>query len=181
MKMKKITKNTLISSSPFNFISHFCNNIWLAFFALVIIISACDNPDLTKFKTPLTNDTFGTKSIYTISLIIRTELLNSVPSYNFTKDLIGCYNDGITGKTIASSYFNFRLPGATIKLPDSVAVTVKSVILTLRLAGLGNYFGNITEKQTLRIFKLTQKLKFDSAYNSTSKADFDPIPVGEWT
>jgi hypothetical protein len=177
MKMMKITKNTLISSSPFKYISHFYNNIWLAVFALVITISACDNPDLTNFKTTLTNDTFGTR-VDIISLIIRTKKMDPVPSYNFTKDLIGCYHDGITGTTVASSFFNFRLPSATIKLPTTV--NVNSVILTLRYAGKGNYFGNITEQQTFNIYELTQKLKLDSAYYSSNKPAYNQNPIGVW-
>ena len=177
--MKKIIKNTLTSSSPSNFISLFFNNIWLACLALIITISACDNPDVNNFKTPLTNDTFGTRSVDTLSLILRTELLDSVPSYNFTEDIIGCYRDGITGKTVASSYFSLRLPSATIKLP--VTVKVNSVILNIRYAGLTNYFGNITERQTFYIYEVTEKLIYDSIYYSTHNAACDPSPIGIWT
>lgn len=181
MKMKKMLKNTLISSSLFKYLSRFKNYFWLAFFVLLFSISACDKPDQTNFRTPLTNDTFGTHSIDTLSLIIRTELMDSVPSSNFTKDIIGCYKDGITGKAVASAYFNFRLPSATIKLPTDTAIIVKSVTLTLRYAGLGNYFGNLTENQTFNVFELTQKLKYDSIVYSTHKASYNQNAIGEWT
>jgi hypothetical protein len=176
--MKKITLNTLISSSLSKYLSHNRIYFWLGIFAFLITISACDNPDLNSFKTPLVNDTFGTKSVDTFSLIIRTELIDSIPSYNFTQDLIGCYKDGITGKTIASTYFNFRLPSATIKLPTSI--NINSVTLNLRYSGLTNYFGNITERQSFNIYEISQKLKSDSIYYSTYKPAYS-TSVGKWS
>lgn len=179
MKMKKIIKNTLISSRPFRFLSRFPNYLWLAFISLVIIISACDNPDLNNFKTPLVVDTFGTKSVDTFSFIVRTKLMDSIPSYSFTKDLIGCYNDLIVGKVVASAYVSFRLPSYSVKFPANTIHD--SAVLTIRYSGVNDYFGNILEPQTFRIFEVTEKLKYDSHYYSTSKPAINQLPIGEWT
>lgn len=177
--MNKIIKNTLTSSRHSEFSEHFAAFFGLLCLLLLISFSSCDNPDLNNFKTPLSVDTFGTKSTDTFSLVVRTRAIDSIPSYNFTKDLIGCYNDMITGKVVASAYISFRLPSYTVKFP--AAAIYDSVVLTIKYSGNTDYFGNILEPQTLRIYELTEKLKYDSHYYSTSKPAINQIPIGVWT
>ena len=180
MTMNKIIKNTLISSRPFNILSCFPTYVWLAFISLVISLSACDNPDLNNFKTPLGLDTFGTKSIYVDTIIARTKLMAPLKSLDYTKDLIGCYNNDFNvGKAVASAYINFRLPSYTVKFP--AGAKCNSITLTLKYSDSAGYFGNINEEQTWQVFEVTEKLKYDSLYNSNSKPIVNNTPIGSWT
>jgi hypothetical protein len=87
--------------------------------------------------------------------------------------LAGAYSDPLIGKTAAESYTRLRLATEFVELP---AATADSGFLYLHYS---YYYGNITQSQTLNVYKLTSTISSDVTYFSNSAGiNYDPTPIG---
>jgi hypothetical protein len=122
-----------------------------------------------------------TNTFFTDTLTIKSEVIlinDSINTTNVTVDtscfmMAGAYLDPYLGPVAAEAYTRLHLVVEHIELP---AATADSAYLYLRYRV---FYGDTTVTQTLNIYKLTEIIKPDTIYYSSSRAlSYDPTPVG---
>jgi hypothetical protein len=127
---------------------------------------------------------FPTNTFFTDTLTIKSEVIlinDSIRTTNVVSDtnfimLAGSYLDPYLGPVAAETYTRLHLVEEHVELP---AATADSAFLYLRYH---YFYGDSTFLQTLNIYKMTEIIKPDTIYYSSSPGlSYDPTPVGSIT
>ncbi len=141
-----------------------------AFYLLLAVLFACNDPDIIGLDLPgsarftITNDTTTNFTIKTIS----EDSLRSDESQNL---LLGQVNDPIFGENKGSFCTQMLLPNNNINAIDGIEVD--SVFLTYSIS---DHYGDLNESEDLEInvYRLSEDIYKDSNYYSDTSFNYDP-------
>jgi hypothetical protein len=144
-------------------------------FAALSLWTACKEP--TPFGADLLGDQFADYA-FTDTITLRCTV--QVEDSSLTSDrgstaayfLCGELNDPIFGKSTSEIYTLLQAASLNPNFKPDLQ-TVDSIVLVMRYAPLG-FYGDTLQPQTLRVLRLSERLKWDSTYYSTQS-----IPEGQ--
>lgn len=149
----------------------------IVFFSLASACKKVDSEVIGKDILP-NGDNIVLTETDTFELVTYTQKDDSVRTDERPVSPLGKMNDPVFGVTTTSIFAQFRLPENNL---DFSAVTIDSVVLSLRYQNKTSYCGNLSSTQTIKVYELSESLRTDSLYYSTSWANFDPQELGSWT
>jgi len=162
-----------------SFVSYLFRNPAYFFLLSLFLLNSCENPDEQNFSTYHTDDRFDyLHSIDTATVWLQTVLEDSIRSDEFTRDVVGFYNDPSFGKTKASLYFQIRLPKSDVAFGTNPEID--SVVLNLKYYGEDAYFGWLSSGMHLKIHEIDENIYLDSSYYSTSQIKIKANTLGEY-
>ena len=141
-----------------------------AFYILLAVLFACNDPDIIGLDLPgsarftITNDSIDNFTIKTVS----EDSLRSDESQNL---LLGQINDPIFGENKGSFCTQMLLPNNNI---DAInGIEVDSVFLTYSIS---DHYGDLNESEDLEInvYRLSEDIYKDSNYYSDTSFNYDP-------
>ena len=141
-----------------------------AFYVLLAVLFACNDPDIIGLDLPgsarftITNDSIDNFTIKTVS----EDSLRSDESQNL---LLGQINDPIFGENKGSFCTQMLLPNNNI---DAInGIEVDSVFLTYSIS---DHYGDLNESEDLEInvYRLSEDIYKDSNYYSDTSFNYDP-------
>ena len=147
------------------------------FYSIVLACKKVDSEVIGKDILPNGDDIVLIETD-TFQLVTYTQKDDSVRTDERPVSPLGRMNDPVFGTTATSIFAQFRLPENNL---DFSAVTIDSVVLSLKFQGKTAYYGNLNSPQTFKVFELSQNLRTDSQYYSTSWANYDPQELGSWS
>ncbi|MEO6760063.1 MAG: DUF4270 family protein, partial [Saprospiraceae bacterium] len=157
----------------------------LAIAAVASLWTACNKP--TPFGEDLLNGDLNEKYAFTDTLAVRTTIQREdsvITSSTAAYYLCGELNDPIFGKSSSEIYSLLRLDNLDPGF-DPTKMAVDSVVMYLRYSNTGTY-GDTLQPQTLRVLRLTDRIRYDSNYFSDDaltagteigRVDFLPRPL----
>lgn len=167
------------------------NQLLFCFSFAVLFISGCrkgDNIDFPRDENPITMEMTDT-----VTVIASSYLLDSLPTSNTGSILLGQVDDPHFGKTRLSSYFQVGIP-----VLNNGTIPEDAVFDSLNLVLKYNkyVYGDTNEVQRFSAHQLTKRIKLikveqavepeerpifvkEEALYSTSKFEYDPVPLGE--
>lgn len=164
----------------------------LFYFPLVLFfVTGCRKGDQIGF--PKDKDPISAEMTDTVTVIASTYLLDSLPTSNAGSILLGQADDPDFGKTRLSSYFQVGTP-----VLNNGTVPEDALFDSLNLVLKYNkyVYGDTNELQKFSAHQLTKRIKLikvekavepeerpifvkEEALYSTSKFEYDPVPLGE--
>jgi len=147
---------------------------WISgIYILCIFLGGCKSSDTNLFL--LGNDLVGNPNtnlveIDTCTVYFSTIKQDSIATSNYSKLLVGFYTDGNLGNIKCNTVFSLGLP--TVRTIESTDL-FDSMRLTLRYSG--DYYGDTTKPQTIRVYKLSGEITFpDGKYMyNTSRTPYN--------
>jgi hypothetical protein len=143
----------------------------------LFLFSFCTNPEKYLFDTEYSYNTYEF-TVDSLEIKLTTIREDSVVCDEFTKDLLGVYQDSIVGKVTVNLITDIQLPTNGVVFPTGAVLD--SVVLYLKYSKGVDYFGNLNDVQTLKIYELNQRIYLDSTYYSSAKFNYYPSEIGEW-
>lgn len=144
---------------------------------LLFIVCSCDPNDSVEFNTNRNDNTFEFSQSDSV-IQLRTIREDSIRSDEFTKNLIGVYQDLTFGKVTASVFADIRLPANDIELGTNPVFD--SLVLYLKYSSADGYFGWLNDPLKFNVHELNERVYRDSAYYSTATFDTKPSLIGSW-
>jgi hypothetical protein len=109
----------------------------------------------------------------TFTIEMNTLRIDSVQTYQLSRNLVGNYVDDQFGHIYAETYIQPRITGSSLTFGADVSkLTLDSLVLTLDLT---DFYGRYNERIPLEIFEITEP--FDTTLNSTSSLTVDPYDL----
>ena len=149
------------------------------FFCLHLIMFSCDSPHSQMFRTDRPADRFDFhNAIDSTQVFLKTVREDSIRSDEFSRDLLGYYNDPVFGKTKVSLFTQIRLPKDDVVF--NATSIIDSVVLHLTYSDNDAFFGWLNSQMHLQVYESAQDIFLDSPYYSTSNIKLIPDPIGTW-
>jgi len=140
-------------------------------------LSSCKNDSSALGGTFFPSHT-NVLQIDTLTPLVETVFLDSIPTSGTGVSLVGTYNDTLSGTIDAYSYF-------AIGAPAVKSITSKVVFDSLCLVLKPNryYLGDTTSAFHLNVYALTRQLDLgtNSAFYNTTVFPFQSTPLASWT
>jgi hypothetical protein len=153
------------------------NKIFLIFFSILLLLSACDKQEDFDLKTTPPGESFDV-SADTVELKLSTEPQEAIKSSNLSHDLAGQFHDPELGITKATLHAQFRLEQFDVKFGP--APKVDSAVLYLRYSGAADFTGKPSSVQTWKVYELQDKLE-NKDYYSNSAILLQSTVIGSFT
>jgi hypothetical protein len=115
----------------------------------------------------------------TITLWTKTERDDSVRTDKSTICVLGSNNDQDFGKTQASLYTQFLIPGSLQNINFGLGSTLDSMVLTLRYSF--DYYGDTISQQTFVVYQMNESIHKDSSYYENDTKTIGSSPIGTVT
>lgn len=151
-------------------------------FAFAIIVSCTDDADNIGSNIQSPTDKVELKISDTTTLIIKSikeppirsdeSLLDLQDRFN----LVGCINDPVFGKSVASFCTQFKLSSANVKFGDSLVF--QGLELRLPFAG---FYGDTFSSLVLNVYELNEIYKVSDEIYSNKQPNFIPTLLGTIT
>ena len=109
------------------------------------------------------NILLGNNYYDTTTIVAYSALNDSLVTSNMANCIVGCVNDPVFGRTIASFYTQFELKSGGVTFTNEAVLD--SVTLNLRYAG---FFGDTLSPITLEVYELNEALDDSLYYNYSS-------------
>lgn len=163
----------------------------LCFSFVVLFVSACRKGD--QIGLPKNENPISMEMTDTVTVIASTYLLDSLPSSNSGSILLGQVEDPDFGKTRLSSYLQIGIPAFNNgSIPDDALFDSLNLVLKYNKY----VYGDTNEVQKFSVHQLSKRIKLikveqavepeerpifvkEEALYSTSKIDYDPLPLAE--
>jgi hypothetical protein len=143
-----------------------------------LFLMSCNKDEVYDFNTNNIDETFEFFQADSV-VKIKTVREDSLRSDEFTRDLLGVYQDPNFGKTKASLYTQIRLP--VLDLAFGIEPVLDSIVLYLKYDGEGEYFGWLNDRMSLNVYELNEAIDRDEAYYSNTVISHKPELLGKWT
>lgn len=147
-----------------------------AFLILSLVIWSCSDENFTIGEEFIESGT-NVVTIDTFSLNLSTYKYDSVRTSGQDVVLCGKVKDSYFGNTSCTSYLQ-------VKLPDTYPTTTDVLdSATLILTFNGQSYGDTTNRQTIYVHRVNQRIKANEDGNlyNTSHFSYDPVPIGSKT
>ncbi len=144
-------------------------------FFFIPLIFSCNEPDLIGLGVQPPSDKLNVKFSDTATISAYSMIEDSIRSDETTYNLLGSYNDPVFGKTYASTYTQLQLSSNNVNFGNNPVLD--SIVLCLQYK---NYYGDIKQSQTLKVYEITESIYKDSSYYSTRKISIGD-KIGEIT
>lgn len=140
------------------------------FFCGSFFLMSCEKPGLTPGGNLLPeSDGLSAFQIDTFSVIVETQLEDSVKTDELSLAVLGRIEDDQLGSTECQIFTQFKLSALDPGFP--VQMEIDSVVLAL--AYNSTYYGQ-PNRQQFAVFPLSEDLYLDSAYYADSRLDYTP-------
>jgi hypothetical protein len=138
--------------------------------ALFLIVTACTKIESTTIGSGLIPPTDGVITLDTTLDVFTNSFEDtrgdSVKVFKTEDQVIGqITSDPIFGKTIAKSFFELKPTKFKYSFPAKTTLRADSAVLILSYKG---YYGDVNSNQQWEVRELTEKIKEDSTYNTSS-------------
>jgi hypothetical protein len=150
-------------------------------FIFSIVVFSCSNDsDLSSISI---GDNFikpqtAIVVVDTFSIQLSTLKIDSIPTSESGKLLVGKYIDDYFGKVSSKGYFQ-------LTLPDSLDINENAVFdsLTLSVKYSGDWYGDTLQPQTINVYRVLEDIELndDSKLDNTSSFKYDETPLGSVT
>lgn len=153
------------------------NKIFLIFFSILLLLSACDKQEDFDLKTTPPGESFDVAAD-TVALRLSTEAQEPIKSSNLSHDVIGQFHDPALGVTTATLHAQLRLEQFDAKFGTSPKVD--SAVLYLRYSGTSDFTGKLSSVQTWKVYELEDNLE-NKDYFSNSAIQHQSTVIGTYT
>lgn len=174
-KQRLIAKNLRVRTVPAKF--------FLAGIALTLLgLGSCKKDSNLGLNVQPGADLLNVKVSDTTTLytwVLKEDSLRT--SGGLSNYVLGTYWDPLFGKTNASVYTQFVLPGADVNIDFDPSHTVKnlycdSIVMTLSYGK--TYYGDTTVPQTIKVYRMNDQIVVNKNYNSDTAVRVYPVPIG---
>jgi hypothetical protein len=135
---------------------------------MAVLAPACKEPELVGIEVLPDGEGYPAAWVDTFTLVLATELADSVITSNRTSYLLGEINDPIFGISRAELYTQFRLPSSSVTFSN--APQIDSVVLNMMFT---DFYGNVskyTGVQTVGVYRLESSIYDTTNYYSNGAA-----------
>jgi hypothetical protein len=174
-KQKLISENLRVRFAPAKF--------FLAVAALAFIgLASCKKDTNVGLNVQPVADILNVKVSDTTLVHAYTMKEDSLrTSGGLTNYVLGTYWDPLFGKTNASIYTQFVLPGADVNIDFDPAHLNKnlycdSLVMTISYGTI--FYGDTTSPQTIKVYRMTDQILVNTNYNSDTNIRYYPTPIG---
>ena len=143
----------------------------------VFIITACTEPNNIGLDVQPQDDLINIFTTDTVTILSYVKTVDSLPVSTNSNNLpialmVGSYTDDIFGLSNAKSYTQLRLSSSGFTYGANAVLD--SAVLTL---AYGDYYGDTSDVQNLRVFRLEDELLEDTVYY-TNHVFTEGMPMG---
>jgi hypothetical protein len=128
----------------------------------LLLVSSCKNEEELGLEVQPPEDKIIVGFNNNSGIVAYTVREDSVRSDEVLTNLIGSINDPIFGSATAGVYVQFRIPDNNISFGTSPVADS----IVLQLAYSGGYYGDITTRQSLKVYEVSEDFYLDSSYYS---------------
>ncbi len=141
---------------------------------LLLGLASCEKP--TEIGSELGGDPLSTAFVDTFTIQMTTVLKSDEQVSSFTNTLLaGSYRDDEGfGDVSAEAYFQIQLSSEFSTFGSNPVCDS----IVLQLPYNGNYIGDLSETQTLEVYRLQTEIDPDSLYRTTDVIMTDAVPLG---
>ncbi len=132
--------------------------------ALFLSFSSCKEDSVVGLGALPSGDLLNIGFVDTASIIAYSVEEDSLRASQTITSLLGSYNDPVFGEARASIYTQFRFPANVSVNPFGNDLAFDSLVVTLPYTGVS--YGDITQPQTIEVYRVTEDFYKDTAYYS---------------
>ncbi|MCU0434969.1 MAG: DUF4270 domain-containing protein [Bacteroidia bacterium] len=149
------------------------------FIASLLAFSSCKKESDIGLGLQPGDDLLNAQFTDTLTLWTKTERDDSVRTDKSTVCVLGSNNDPLFGKTQASLYSQFLIPGSLQNINFGAGSTLDSMVLMLKYDF--DFYGDTNTQQTFVVYQMTESINKDSSYYESDVKTIGPSPIGTVT
>jgi hypothetical protein len=149
------------------------------FIASLLCLSSCKKESEIGLGLQPGDELLNAQFTDTLTLWSKTERDDSVRTDKSAICVIGSNNDPDFGKTQASLYTQFLIPGSLQNINFGAGATLDSMVLMLRYNF--DFYGDTNSQQTFVVYQMSESIHKDSAYYENDSKTIGSSPVGTVT